>query len=636
MSIRNIDQIRYLKRENLTQEAKILAGYYRDIIHHRGIDCVYFKQDTEFPDTITPSLSAYENLIYGENNSLSYSTSANMIIFMEVEQDIFSVDPQGTMPDQHYIASFMIDEYSAKFAYLLGGQDEFKTQLTMSAVVDGFNSSAYSDFSIEGLSGLITCADDFSSLSSETEFITNGDFDSSTGWVMDSGWSIGGGLAQKSGSLANQIIKQDIGSLPENRYHVGFKITSHNGGGDGYVRYGNWSSDPIGSDGIYYFNPTLSGGSGDNQYIKIDSGETKTTKFNVDWISLSGATTSYTITGFCAPSASNLDPSDYEREVVINPYIKQSPSYTIPDDDYFTTFIGRYTAQLDQAGNGTYSADVSGALLYASLDSVSRYGEKVRPEVGDIIRIDFPDDVNFEDYKITSVHDRNLTDGGINPLLHKYIYRCDMVRRIPNDEEIFGDYDDMEPFAKDLLDVTEKVQHAREVISNEVDDYSDGADDIYGGYGTDATEVPDVEEYTTGDEIDVLVTLFEFGSSGSNIYTNGWDLYFRNSLGDITKLTVFHIDESGTDIPTELMYLKTDGVDLYFFNKNKELAKLTNNTGSRTTSVPLETLLVDFNSDNVAGDMVYKFKSAKTTIFTDGVNLFTQNDAGTTTQLTSN
>jgi len=151
-----ISEIRYLRKSQLEQEAKIIANYYRDIIHHRGIDCTYFRQDTGFPSVINPSLSAYEDIIYGENTSISYSTSSDMVVFMEVENDIFATNGTGTMPDQHYIVSFMIDDYASKFAYLLGGQDEFKTELSLSGDVSNYMVSLSGEFSIEGLSGYVS------------------------------------------------------------------------------------------------------------------------------------------------------------------------------------------------------------------------------------------------------------------------------------------------------------------------------------------------------------------------------------------------------------------------------------------------------------------------------------------------
>ena len=43
-------ELRYLKRQNLKQEANIVGNWYRDIIRSYGIDVIYNKLDTSFFD----------------------------------------------------------------------------------------------------------------------------------------------------------------------------------------------------------------------------------------------------------------------------------------------------------------------------------------------------------------------------------------------------------------------------------------------------------------------------------------------------------------------------------------------------------------------------------------------------------
>ena len=39
-------ELRFLKRKNLEEEAKIVGNWYRDIVRAYGIDCTYDKLDT--------------------------------------------------------------------------------------------------------------------------------------------------------------------------------------------------------------------------------------------------------------------------------------------------------------------------------------------------------------------------------------------------------------------------------------------------------------------------------------------------------------------------------------------------------------------------------------------------------------
>jgi len=506
MTVSTINEIRYLKRDQTLKESLILKNYYTDIINQYGIDVTYFKQNTEYPKIINPTLSAMENIIYGENADIGYSLSADVVLYLEVEQNIFSFNQQGSQPDQHYIGSMMIDTFASAFAQYLGGNDEFNTNLNLSGVVNNYSVTLSSDFNIDGLSGVIM-----------NEF--------------------------------------DLSGTPS---------------------------------GIY------------------------------------------------TPTISDLDPT-FSREVPINPYIKDSKNLNIVDDEHTVAFIGEYDSDLDLSGNGTITSTLSGSLLYASVNSVNRYVNMIKPDVGDIIRINMFDDVNFEEYEVTQVYDRQLIDGGVNPLLHKYLYRMDMIRRTPSNENISGDYDNMEPYAKELLDVVEKTNHAQSIISNEVYDYDEhnNIDDIYGGYGSTDSTPPDVDQYVSGVTVDENVVIHSF-IDNSSLYTDGIDIFYTNYDGIESKLSAFGVATVPDDVPTELMYLKSDGVDLYFMNKNSEVVALTDNDGTGYTQIPLNTKLYDFDNDSEVSGLFYKFASSATVLYTDGINLYVRNDNDVITQMTDN
>ena len=43
----DIDEIRYMRRRNLDEEAKIVRNYYADYIRQYGLDVSYYKMNTE-------------------------------------------------------------------------------------------------------------------------------------------------------------------------------------------------------------------------------------------------------------------------------------------------------------------------------------------------------------------------------------------------------------------------------------------------------------------------------------------------------------------------------------------------------------------------------------------------------------
>ena len=62
--------------------------------------------------------------------------------------------------------------------------------------------------------------------------------------------------------------------------------------------------------------------------------------------------------------------------------------------------------------------------------------QKIHPDIGDVITIDFPDSKSRQQYEITDCYDKRLTTDGINPLLHKYVWKCKAKRRIDAGENI--------------------------------------------------------------------------------------------------------------------------------------------------------------------------------------------------------
>lgn len=42
----NISELRYLRRKNLDEEAKLIGNWYRDIIRSYGVDVNYYKLNT--------------------------------------------------------------------------------------------------------------------------------------------------------------------------------------------------------------------------------------------------------------------------------------------------------------------------------------------------------------------------------------------------------------------------------------------------------------------------------------------------------------------------------------------------------------------------------------------------------------
>ena len=69
-----------------------------------------------------------------------------------------------------------------------------------------------------------------------------------------------------------------------------------------------------------------------------------------------------------------------------------------------------YRVDRVKKSSGTYvnilSGYVHGSVLFYDIDKIGKYVDLIRPAVGDIIAIDFPDDKNREKYEITDCYDK--------------------------------------------------------------------------------------------------------------------------------------------------------------------------------------------------------------------------------------
>lgn len=120
--------LRYLKRQQLEEEARIIGNYYRDIINSYGIDVNYYKLDTSIFENYKGIID--QNILlqkaYGYNISPDYSISAEMISYMEVEQDIFQLNKIGLNPDATVNFYFESTDFACALAEKLGQYKEYK------------------------------------------------------------------------------------------------------------------------------------------------------------------------------------------------------------------------------------------------------------------------------------------------------------------------------------------------------------------------------------------------------------------------------------------------------------------------------------------------------------------------------
>jgi len=169
--------------------------------------------------------------------------------------------------------------------------------------------------------------------------------------------------------------------------------------------------------------------------------------------------------------------------VDLNPYIYKSIQYRTREVN--GNMIGTVSGTIDASGNGFLSGNVSGDLAYYSVSGAVNGNAKwgIAPQVGDFFRlVEFDSSVgNYEEYEITEVLDKELTNQGLNPHLHRYIWRCTITRRDPSHETVDASTVQEEDFTPNYL----QENTWSEIRSNEIFDYTNRVDSIDGENSSD-------------------------------------------------------------------------------------------------------------------------------------------------------
>ena len=169
---------------------------------------------------------------------------------------------------------------------------------------------------------------------------------------------------------------------------------------------------------------------------------------------------------------------DKEYDVPVKHYIHNNGGYRIPvNKDIYKSFyynvdvkeyldvflymrykVVQITSDIDRLGRknikNVLRGTLHGSVLFHDINSIGKYIELIQPDVGDIVTIDFPDERSREQYEITECLDKNLASDGLNPLLHKYIWKC-KARRYINSGEDFPEKNEANERWKETIDLIE-------------------------------------------------------------------------------------------------------------------------------------------------------------------------------------
>lgn len=522
----HIPELRYLKRQNLEQESKIIGNYYRDIIRSYGIDCYYYKLDTTKFENFTNIIDNNTILThaYGYNYNPEYNLSVHMLTYMEVENDIFQLQKYGLNPNMDVNFYFDSTDFACDLAIRCGQFKEYKIE--------------------------------------ETEVICE--------------------LPEYNPETAEYIFPFQLG---------------------------------LGKAEIYKCD--------------ILSGR------------LSVALSSYEIgketTIVCDP----YEHTDFEINFPVNNNLYKSFKHKIKNDQYLTTLIFlTYTVDkvlidpLESNPKLKYkyilTGKIHGGVLFYDINSIGKYLDKIHPEVGDIVIIDFPDEKNRERYEITDCYDKQLTNDGISPLLHNYVWKCKARRYIYANEDINIETN----FADEQIAEKERFEtEIKEEITEQISMYPNNEDAVYGGYELPERKSYDImtpDPYTQQNyeflQNDMAIDILVFGC-GSKLVTDGYDLFFLTKTGNGHKLTSSEQCVNESYFESGLRFLKTTNSTLVFVNIEGTAFKIIEDTCATQDELQLclNSLFdktIDVGDINAANDNFYKFKETKTLLWATEDHLY--------------
>jgi len=352
---------------------------------------------------------------------------------------------------------------------------------------------------------------------------------------------------------------------------------------------------------------------------------------------------------------------DFKVEFPRNDDLYYSLNYRMRNEEYLETLLF-LTYRVDRIGDidprYVLSGYVHGSVLFFDLDRLGKYAEKIRPDVGDIVALDFPDENNREKYEISECLDKQLTQDGVNPLLHKYIWKCKARRYInshedgaPPDNEADKRLDERREY--DAV-VDERVAEAVSKYDRISEDDTVMEDAVYGGYERpcdkyDKQEPPRVEhrkyDAVAGGRL-AEIARFE---CGQRLLTDGYLLIYETKTGNVDGYTGEPETEayviSGNDhepsvdaavFESGMRWLKADDNQVVFVNI-EGLATVV----ARSDKLPPDELQINLNSlydatvdfDNPVnrpGCDFYKFRETRTVLMSTPEGLFARFPDGET------
>lgn len=523
----DINELRFSKRQNLHEEARVFGNYFRDLIRQYGVDCTYYKLDTRPFDQFKTTIdrNALLKRAYGVEQNPDYTISADMITYVTVDSDIFQLNKIGLQPQLDVQFVFDSNDFACALATKLG---------------------QYKEYPIE-----------------KTDFVCE--------------------------------VPPPDKIDPEHPYQL-----------------------DIHRNDVYKCR-MLKG-----QFQAVLSGYDLDTEQTIE----------------CFP----YEHTSFNTTFPVNSDLYYSLKRTVENDDFLETMLRMtFTVRKVLMKPSPVSEDedickyvlhgqLHGSVLFFDLDQLGKYAEQIHPSTGDIVEIDFPDKSNREKYEITECIDKQLTPDGINPLMHKYIWKC-KARRYTNSYETLAPADnEADKRIRERQDFDAMVQ---EEIGKKISMYPNNEDSAYGGMDgivekfdhnePDSSKHQKYEYLEDGTCLDIM--RFD---CGSRLVTNGYDLIFVTADGDAYIVATCDHEPTVNDAVFEsgLRWLKSTASEIVFVNIEGQSTIIARDEKAPEGQLEiclndLHSKTLDSNKDlNDCYDNFIKFKGSRSLIWATEYNLY--------------
>lgn len=125
--------LRFLKRENLTNTIEVYQNMMSDYIKANGVDVIYFRRYWTFDEKDEAKQTA--DPIYGADPTAKYTISAKMVVFMEVLADAYLLTRFGIQNESEVQIFIAIRDFVETFKPLIGAIVEKTYNAQMSAQI---------------------------------------------------------------------------------------------------------------------------------------------------------------------------------------------------------------------------------------------------------------------------------------------------------------------------------------------------------------------------------------------------------------------------------------------------------------------------------------------------------------------